>query len=233
MSKESLCELRLASGSWIVVACNGFDGSMILLVSTLNTASKGLHVALDDRYDDAEQLDGLQWAAASAAGIYDAVPVSSSMLTRHASCLAGLPTVFEIPPAAHFSGDNVAVYEWMLTELVPNASSTLIVGACHSWANYSCGWGDPLGTAAIDFAVSKRAMVVNLSPERAVNPRQAAAFSNIVAKMDQGFTFSGWAEPESDMVALLSAGGGVVLCGAPNLSFLSSMQVCLVLSNPP
>lgn len=196
---------------WIVVAVNG----------------QVIHLLMNDRYDDAEILDGLQWAAVSAAGIYDAVPVSSSMLQRHAACLAGLPTVLEIPSAAHFSGDNVAVYEWMMTELMPKASSTVIVGACYSWANYSCGWGDPLGSAAVDFAVSKRAMVVNLSPDRAVNPRQADAFKLIVAKMDQGFTFSGWAEPEADMVALLSSsgGGGVVLCGAPNLSFLSSMQV--------
>lgn len=50
-------------------------------------------------------------------------------------------------------------------------------------------------------------------------------FATFAAHLDSLGAFSGWAEPESAMVALLSKKNGVVVCGAPNLSFLSSLEV--------
>ena len=108
---------------------------------------------------------------------------------------------------------------------MPRASTRVLVGACDNWANYTCGWGDPLGTASIDFAVQQKSMVINLSPDPGKHPAQAAMFAIFAAHMGPLGAFSGWAEPESAMVALLSKKDGVVVCGAPNLSFLSSLEV--------
>jgi hypothetical protein len=98
------------------------------------------------------------------------------MLSKHAACLGHLPTVFAIPAAASFASD-LAVYEWAMAELMPSTSTALLVGACHSWANYTCGWSDPLGVASIDYAVASRAMVVNLSPDTQAHPDQVGGRS--------------------------------------------------------
>ena len=174
-------------------------------------------------YEDSETLDALKWAAVTAAGLHDGLPVTAAMVASH-ECLAKLPTVFTLPAASIFSTD-LEVYAWAIKVLLPSTSSKVLVGACKNWLNYTCGWGDPLGTATLDFAVSSRAMVVNLSPDRTLHPDQAAVFSTIAAHLEPLGAFSGWAEPESDMVALLSAKDGVVVCGAPNLSFLSAVKV--------
>ena len=101
----------------------------------------------------------------------------------------------------------------MAKTLMPLASTKVLVGACDNWANYTCGWGDPLGTASIDFAVQQSSMVINLSPDTSKHPAQAAMFAVFAAHMGPLGAFSGWAEPESDMVALLSKKDGVVVCG--------------------
>ena len=168
-------------------------------------------------------LNALQYAAVSAAGINDGVPVTAAMLAKH-SCLAQLPVLLTIPAASTFA-DDLAVYAWMAKTLMPLSSTKVLVGACDNWANYTCGWGDPLGTASIDFAVQQKSMVINLSPDTSKHPDQAAMFAVFAAHMGPLGAFSGWAEPESDMVALLSKKDGVVVCGAPNLSFLSSLAV--------
>ena len=174
-------------------------------------------------YEESATLDGLKYAAVTAAGLYDGVPATASMLKQH-PCLAAMPTVFTVPPAAQFA-DDLSVYEWVTAKLLPRTSTKVMVGACRSWQNYSCGWSDPLGAAAIDFAVSQKAAVVNLSPNTAKHPEQAAQFSKMVEHLDPLAAFSGWAEPESAMVALLSKKNGVVVCGAPNLSFLSALKI--------
>ena len=162
-------------------------------------------------YEESATLDALQWAAVSAAGIHGGVPVTPAMVAsaRH-PCLARLPTLLRIPPAAAFA-DDLAVYAWMATALLPRASTEVLVGACRNWANYTCGWGDPLGTATIDFAVARASMVINLSPDVAKHPDQAAVFAGFAAHLAPLGVFSGWAEPESAMVALLSKKDGVVV----------------------
>ena len=174
-------------------------------------------------YESSAQLDALQYAAVSAGGLLDAIPATPAMLKRHA-CLDVLPVLLTIPAATTFT-DNLAVYAWMIKELLPQSSTKVMVGACKSWANYTCGWSDPLGAAAIDLAIAARGMVVNLSPDTATHPEQAKVFSTMVAHLDPLAAFSGWAEPESAMVSLLSAKNGVVVCGAPNLSFLRAVKV--------
>jgi hypothetical protein len=53
------------------------------------------------------------------------------------------------------------------------------VSACHGWTNYSCGWGDPLGTAAIDYGVANRGFIFNLSPDEDVAPDQTVMFQRV------------------------------------------------------
>eukprot|EP01045_Picozoa_sp_COSAG04_P002149 COSAG04_NODE_76_length_28498_cov_7.756294_11_plen_139_part_00 len=81
-----------------------------------------------------------------------------------------------------------------------------------SWQTHgtACGWGDPLGTAAADFAVARKALVINLSPDTAKHPDQAAVFATFAAHLDSLGAFSGWAEPESAMVALLSTEPSII-----------------------
>ena len=146
------------------------------------------------RYDDGG-LDAPRWLAVSAAGLYDGIPASDTTLARH-PCLAALPTVFSIP--RNFTTDLEA-YAWAVTALLPRTSTELLVGACHSWANYSCGWGDPLGVAAVDLAISKRAMVLNLSPAY-THADQRSMFRRFTSHLSPLAVFSGWAEPEGAMV---------------------------------
>ena len=54
----------------------------------------------------------------------------------------------------------------------------------------------------------------NLSPDTVKHPDQAAMFSRFAAHLEPLGAFSGWAEPESAMVGLLSKKDGVVVCGA-------------------
>ena len=172
-------------------------------------------------YEESATLNALKWAAVSAAGQHDGIPATRAMLAKHA-CLAHLPVLFTIPPAATFA-DDLAVYAWMAETLLPTASTKVLVGACEGWANYSCS--APLGMAAVDYAVAMRSIVVNLSPDAAKHPEQHAMFAKFAAHLEPLGIFSGWATPESMMVTLLSKKDGVVVMGAPNLSFLRSLKV--------
>eukprot|EP00746_Dinoflagellata_sp_MGD_P007861 gnl/MRDRNA2_/MRDRNA2_115646_c0_seq1.p1 gnl/MRDRNA2_/MRDRNA2_115646_c0~~gnl/MRDRNA2_/MRDRNA2_115646_c0_seq1.p1 ORF type:complete len:561 (-),score=69.25 gnl/MRDRNA2_/MRDRNA2_115646_c0_seq1:274-1956(-) len=170
-------------------------------------------------YEASQAINALPFLSVTAAGILDAVPVSTRLLSAHA-CMASLPVLLEIPKASTFSND-IAAYQWGVDHLLANTSKRLQAGACRSWQNYTCGWGDPLGSAAIDVAVAERAFVHNLSPEI---KEQAAMFQKILSHLGEGSVFTGWAEPESAMIAVLSPHGTLQLCGAPNLSFLRVLQ---------
>lgn len=202
----------------------GFDPAKdAALCTILADARVGQKVKGVIAYEPSSVLDALQYAAVSAGGLHDAIPATPAMMKKHA-CLAVLPVVLATPSASTFV-DDLAVYQWMVTTLLPHSSTKVMVGVCKSWANYSCGRSDPLGAAAIDFAVASRGMVVNLSPNTATHLDQAKMFSLMVAHLDPLAAFSGWAELESAMVSLLSAKSGVVVCGAPNLSFLRAVKV--------
>ena len=97
---------------------------------TVTAAVKGVVT-----YDDSKTLNGLKWAAVSAAGIHDGVPATPAMLQKH-SCLAKLPVVATIPSASTFATD-LDVYAWMIKTLLPLSSTKVLVGACENWANYS------------------------------------------------------------------------------------------------
>jgi hypothetical protein len=64
-----------------------------------------------------------------------------------------------------------------------------------------------------------------LSPDAGAHPEQAALFSAITAHLAPLGVVSGWAEPEEDLVAIAAKNTAVVACGAPNLSFLSALNV--------
>lgn len=148
--------------------------------------------------------------------------MTATLRQRHA-CLAALPVLLALPPATSFGGDNLAAYAWGAATLLPKTSTAVQAGACRGWANYTCGWSDPLGTAALDYAVQHRAFISNLSPDAAAAPDQAAMLSRLVNYLAPFAVYTGWAEPESAMVALLSRHSVVVQCGASNLSFLAGV----------
>ena len=131
----------------------------------LQTVPKGLVL-----YEASAELDGLQWAALTAAGLYDGLPVTSAMIARH-SCLQTLPTVFALPGASSFQVD-LDVYRWAVEALLPRTNKRIVVSACKSWKNYSCGWTLAPGVVSLDYAVSARAFVLNLSPDEAKHPEQ-------------------------------------------------------------
>ena len=165
------------------------DAELCTLLShaAIRRAVNGLVV-----YEESAALNALKWAAVSAAGLHDGVPATRAMLDKH-TCLASMPVVFTIPPAATFT-DDLAVYAWMASTLMPNASTKVLVGACEGWANYSCN--APLGIAAVDYAVARKALVVNLSPDPAKHPDQHAMFAQFAAHLEPLGSFSGWASPE-------------------------------------
>ena len=195
------------------------DGELCTLLRALDSNVTALVKGIVSYEGGASALNALQFLATTAAGQLDAIPVASD---RKYPCLSHLPTLLVIPSSASFNHVNLAAYTWGIQHLLPNASRRVVVGACRSWANYTCGWSDPLGTAAIDFAVQERAFVVNLSP---TEPAQSAVFSEIVRHMDSFGVFSGWAEPETGIVALLSKVQGVIQCGAPNLSVFAALPM--------
>ncbi len=88
------------------------DAGLCTLLSDAKVAPaiRGLVV-----YDDPDAapagtdgLDGLRWAAVTAAGLYSGVPVTAALRAAHADCLQHLPVVFTVPPASSFA-DNLAV----------------------------------------------------------------------------------------------------------------------------
>eukprot|EP00928_Gymnodinium_smaydae_P081596 TRINITY_DN65081_c0_g1_i1.p1 TRINITY_DN65081_c0_g1~~TRINITY_DN65081_c0_g1_i1.p1 ORF type:complete len:558 (-),score=43.42 TRINITY_DN65081_c0_g1_i1:151-1824(-) len=168
-------------------------------------------------YEESPNVNALPFLAVTAAGLLDALPVSEALRLR-SPCLQQMPVLLQIPAASTFSSD-LAAYQWGVAHLLANTSKRMQVGACRSWQNYSCGWSDPLGTAAIDVGVAERAFVHNLSPDAQTNPEQATMFASILSHLSEGSIFIGWAEPESSMIALLSQQGTLQLCGAPNLAF--------------
>ncbi len=193
------------------------NGSLCAILEkdeTLSSSIRGIVM-----YEKSDRIDALKWLAVSASGLLDGIPVTASLLSRWTSCLGHLPVLMTIP--SNFS-DDLEAYDWGFRELLPNMSTSVIIGSCYNWNNYTCGWGDPLGTASIDFAVSKRGMVMNLSPN---DPDQASMFKKYLSHLKPGFVFGGWAEPEPAMTELVTDFQGVVQCGAPNLSFLSSLRL--------
>jgi hypothetical protein len=195
------------------------DASVCTLVQPFLPLVKGVVL-----YEESSSINSLKFLAMTAGGLYDALPVTAQMQQKHA-CLGNMTTVFTIPAASSFPSDLHA-YSWATKTLLPQTSKQTQGGACKAWANYSCGaWADPLGTAAMDYVVSQRGFIHNLSPDATSHPDQAAMFNKISAHMSTLGVFTGWAAPEGDMVGILAKTDGVVQCGAPNLSFLSSTKV--------
>eukprot|EP00935_MAST-01C_sp_MAST-1C-sp1_P001307 g1307.t1 len=194
------------------------NSSICTLLQPFASSVKGLIM-----YEDAAQFNSLRFLAMTAGGLHDALPITAQLLQKHA-CLAKLPVTLRIPSAASFAND-LAAYEWGIANLLPLTSKRTQGGACKRWTNYTCGsWADPLGTAALDYVVSERGFIHNLSPDTAQHPDQAALFTRIAAHMGSLGVFTGWAAPETSMVSILSKTDSVVQCGAPNLSFLSSAK---------
>lgn len=165
--------------------------------------------------------DASPFVALTASGLLDALPVQQSQLDR-LPCLQALPVITTIPqppPANATATLDEQLYNWAL-QTYPNASKAVVVGACRSWVNYSCGWSDPQAAASIDYGVAKRAFIHNLSPHQ-----QPELFAAVIARLNPSGIFTGWAEPEDVMVSQLSKVQSVVLCGTANMAFLAAMPI--------
>jgi hypothetical protein len=147
-------------------------------------------------YEASASIDALQWIAATAAGVFDAVPVTASVLAAN-PCLKDLPVLFTVPPASTF-GSDLAAYAWMIKHVLSlmKVQPSVLVGACRTWKNYTCGWDDPLGAAAIDYAIARTGIVVNLD---AAEPAQAAVLKQIGDLLPRFGIVTGWMEPEDVM----------------------------------
>lgn len=97
-----------------------------------------------------------------------------------------------------------------------------MVGACRSWANYTCAWSDPLGAAAIDYGISRGGLILNLDPSSTEQAMMLSALSGLIKNMG---IVTGWMEPEDKFVEVVSAAGLIVQCGAPNLAFFRALNV--------
>ena len=140
--------LRETKGISLSVAA---DASVCTLLADARVRASIQGVVL---YEESGAINALKYLAVTAAGLHNALPVTAAVLAAN-PCLNTLPTLATVPPASQFATD-LAAYEWGIANLLPHTSSLVQIGACRSWQNYTCGWSDPLGTAAIDYGVAKK-----------------------------------------------------------------------------
>ena len=147
-------------------------------------------------------------------------------------CFAGLPIVEDL--RGRFADDLVA-HRWALEHLMPGCSRKLTFSAGHTHADTYLG-GDGSITLGLDYPISQKAFVFNLSPiERPWHlkgkpmpgyPEQAELFDQIMQGLDSPAAVFGWAEPESVYCDRVSRNGNFVMCAAaPNLSFWAHVPV--------
>lgn len=152
---------------------SGCDGSLCSVLTAARQAGIADNIKGVVVYNDS--CEAAKFLATTAAGLFGGVPVSREWMRAHPCISQLLPTtVYTVPD---FASDQAA-YEWAILHLLPNTSKTLQVAACHSQANYSCGWADPLGTASVDAGVAQGAFIFNLSPDPSL-PEQSSLFSKI------------------------------------------------------
>jgi hypothetical protein len=176
-------------------------------------------------------LDATRWLAVTASALQGLLPVNERLLANASyHCVAPLPVVVDYSDPGLFGWvSNVDAYRWGAAHLLPagcSNSSLYSAGQSFTDATESVALGsDPAILIGLDGAVARRMFVFNLSPDPQKYPLHAAQFTALVAAVHAGdpaavpYLF-GWAEPEPDMTAATSKGGGAVLCdGAPNLSF--------------
>ncbi|MBC7327856.1 hypothetical protein H5T87_07045 [bacterium] len=200
------------------------------LFQTINTLDELITVFKEDIKGlalYAPSVDATRYIACTYAGLEDLLPVSQEVLQKH-PILKDLPIKYDL---TRDSRSNTEWYEWAIANLLPRCNKKMVYSAGHSHDDVNLG-GDPGIIIGLDFAVSKKMFVFNLSPADKPSsiygtpipgyPEEARLFDEIMDKMDKPAGVWGWAEPEGDFALRVSAHNNYVMCcGAPNLSFHS------------
>ena len=194
------------------------------LIDVFKKDIKGLAV-----YDPS--IDATRYISCTYAGLEDLIPVSPSMLEKE-------PFLKEFPIRRNLlepKRSNKEWWEWAIANLLPLCNRKMVYSAGHSHDEVNLG-GDPGIIIGLDFAVSKKMFIFNLSPADKPSsiygttipgyPEDARLFDEIMDKMDKPAGVWGWAEPEGDFAIRVSSHNNYVMCcGAPNLSFHSKVPL--------
>ncbi|MBC7329496.1 hypothetical protein H5T88_03970 [bacterium] len=225
-TKELFWQWRPSDEKWMEYYAKkkGFNfrkiESLKELLNLFKNDIKGLAV-----YDP--NIDATRYIACTYAGLEDLIPVSPSMLEKE-------PFLKEFPIRRNLlepKRSNKEWWEWAIANLLPLCNRKMVYSAGHSHDDINLG-GDPGIIIGLDFAVSKRMFVFNLSPADKPSsiygtpipgyPEDAKLFGEIMDKLDKPAGVWGWAEPEGDFAVRVSSHNNYVMCcGAPNLSFHS------------
>lgn len=171
-------------------------------------------------YDPAE-CDAERAIACTYASVEGLLPVTPGYLAAHHAALAGLAVREDL--RGKFS-DALAAYRWAEENLLGRCAHGLCYSLGHSFPGTDLG-GDPAVNLSLDYVVSRRGFVFDLSPEDqregkwAAHPEQAAMFGEIVRKLGPLAGVWGWSEPEGAFARNVSKSGGYIMCPGPNLSF--------------
>ncbi|MGB9877245.1 MAG: GxGYxYP domain-containing protein [bacterium] len=177
------------------------------------------------------KIDATRYIACTYAGLEDLLPVSPDMLKEEVF-LQSFPIKRNLLEQKR---TNREWWEWAITNLLPLCNRKMVYSAGHSHDDVNLG-GDPGIIIGLDFAVSRKMFVFNLSPADKPSsiygtpipgyPDDAKLFDQIMDKLDKPAGVWGWAEPEGDFAIRVSSHNNYVMCcGAPNLSFHSKAPV--------
>eukprot|EP01084_Bolivina_argentea_P227006 383393_1 len=159
-------------------------------------------------------LDANVYIAATISGLNDYLPVTKTMIDKYQCLKTWFNNNISYLPAFN---DSLSLYDWAIDNYLPLTSKQVAINVCHASSFTPCS--DPLAMSSIDFGISMKSFIMNLSPDKQNYPSQVQRFNNVIKHLSPFGMVSGWANPEWDFVQRVSAMGVVILDGAPNLSF--------------
>lgn len=185
------------------------------------------------------------YPALTAAGVYDALPVSAGLAARYPACLdpaVAPPTALNLTTlgwANEFDG-----YGWAMEHLLPRCAKDIVFNANH-YHNAEAS-NNPM--MSVDYPISKRAFIMNLCPlwvcddldchppsTRKGTPEETKWFVNVLSHMDELVSVWGWSDPEHAYTNITAHAGGTVFCtfSSPNLSLWRALGELLGESGHP
>lgn len=200
----------------------------------INSFEELLHIFQEDinglvLYDP--DVDATRYIACTYAGLENLLPVSPDLL-RKITPIVNIPLKRDLTKEKR---SNKEWYEWAIKNLVSLCNKKMVYSAGHSHNDINLG-GDPGIIIGLDFAVTKKMFVFNLSPADKPSsiygapipgyPDDAKLFDEIMEMLEKPAGVWGWAEPEGDFALRVSSHNNYVMCcGAPNLSFHSKVPL--------
>jgi hypothetical protein len=175
------------------------------------------------------KLDATRWLAVTLAGLEDLLPLTPAQRKD-------VPWPIEVRHDLRRRWSNGPdAYAWAIRNLLPRCDRTVAYNAGHSHDRIDLG-SDPGVILALDYAVSRRGFVFNLSPAAGPDkyfnrkvpgyPEDVRVFRKILSRLKAPAAVYGWAEPEWTMTTLLNRHDHYLMCGRePNLSFHAAIPV--------